>query len=106
LAPEPASACTLATAGSFGPDRITHNLYDNGGQLTQVQQAYGVTTANGFPATLQQNYATYSYSANGRQASVTDANGNRASMTYDGYDRQTRWNFPSPTTPGVTSELR
>jgi len=95
FASPPASAGTLATTGSFGPDRITHNVYDNAGQLTQVQRAYATA--------LQQNYATYSYTANGQRASVTDANGNVATMTYDGYDRQIRWNFPSPTTPGVTS---
>jgi RHS repeat-associated protein len=100
----PASACTLSTTNTaLGPDRITHNSYDAAGQLTQVQRAYQITTANGFPTTLQQNYATYTYSANGRKTSVTDANGNVASMTYDGYDRQIRWNFPSPTTPGTVS---
>jgi RHS repeat-associated protein len=91
----PASACTLSTTGSQGPDRITHNIYDAAGQVTQVQRAYGTS--------LQQNYATYTYSANGKQLSVADANGNIASMTYDGFDRQIRWNFPSPTTPGTVS---
>jgi YD repeat-containing protein len=31
---------------------------------------------------------------------VTDANGNRAEMSWDGFDRQRRWTFPSPTSPG------
>lgn len=91
----PASACTLGTAGSEGPDRITRKVYDLAGQLIQVQQAYGTP--------LQQNYATYTYSSNGRQTSVTDANGNKASMTYDGFDRQTRWTFPSTTAPGTVN---
>jgi RHS repeat-associated protein len=34
---------------------------------------------------------------------MTDAKGYVATMTYDGFDRQSQWNFPSPTTPGVTS---
>jgi RHS repeat-associated protein len=91
----PGSACLASTAGADGPDRITRNVYDNAGQLLQVQRAYGTS--------LQQNYATYTYSANGRQTSVTDANGNKASMTWDGFDRQVGWNFPSPTTPGTVS---
>jgi YD repeat-containing protein len=99
--------CVLGAQGTgttdYGPDRITHNVYDSAGQLLQVQRAYGVTTASGFPVTLQQNYATYTYSPNGQRTSVTDANGNKASMTYDGFDRQIRWNFPSPTTDGVVS---
>jgi RHS repeat-associated protein len=97
----PADACTLSTtSATYGPDRITHNVYDAAGQVLQEQRAYGVTTANGFPATLQQNYATHTYTLNGKRASLTDANGNRAEMTYDGHDRQTRWTFPSTTTAG------
>jgi RHS repeat-associated protein len=34
---------------------------------------------------------------------VIDANGNRAEMTYDGFDRQKRWIFPSPATPGAAN---
>ena len=82
--------CTLSTQGSYGPDRIVHNLYDAGGQLLQVQRAYGTS--------LQQNYATYEYTPNGKQKAVIDANNNRAEMTWDGFDRQRRWIFPSPTT--------
>jgi YD repeat-containing protein len=88
--------CTLGAQGSAGPDRITRNLYDAAGQLTQVQKAYLTG--------LQQNYATYEYTANGKQKAVTDANGNRAEMTYDGLDRQARWIFPSPTTPNLANQ--
>jgi RHS repeat-associated protein len=87
--------CTLAAQGSYGPDRITHNVYDAAGQLTQVQKAYGTS--------LQQDYATYGYSLNGKQTSVIDANGNVAAMGYDEFDRQVRWTFPSPTTAGQTN---
>ena len=87
--------CTLTAAGSAGPDRIVHNVYDAAGQLTQVQKAYGTS--------LQQNYATYEYTLNGKQKAVIDANGNRAEMTFDGFDRERRWIFPSPTTAGVAN---
>lgn len=99
----PSSACTLGTAGSYGPDRITKNVYDAAGHLLKVQKAYGVTTANGFPATLQQDYATYTYSDNSKQTSVTDANGNKAAYTYDGFDRQVAWAFPSKTSAGTAA---
>ncbi|HEX8240151.1 MAG TPA: RHS repeat-associated core domain-containing protein [Allosphingosinicella sp.] len=89
------AACTVGTSGSFGADRITRNVYDAAGQLLKVQQAYGTS--------LQQDYVTYTYSPNGQRTSVTDANGNKASMTYDGHDRQTAWNFPSTTSPGTVS---
>lgn len=88
----PASACTLGTEGSQGPDRITKNIYDAAGQLLKVQKAFGTS--------LQQNYLTYTYTDNGKQATVKDASGNLASMTYDGHDRQTRWTFPSKTSIG------
>lgn len=91
----PPSACTLGTEGSFGPDRVTKNVYDAAGQLLKVQKAYGTP--------LQEDYATYTYSLNGKQTSLTDARGYRAEMTWDGHDRQTRWHFPSPTTTGVAS---
>jgi RHS repeat-associated protein len=98
LAALPAATATgagaLGTQVSFGPDRIARNAYDAASQLLQVQRAYATS--------LQQNYATYEYMPNGRQKAVTDANGNRAEMTFDGFDRQKRWIFPS-NTPGVAN---
>ena len=92
----PASACTLGTQGSFGADRIAHNVYDAAGQLLQIQRAYGTGR--------QQNYVTYEYSLNGKQKAVIDANSNRAEMRYDGHDRQSRWVFPSKTVAGTVNE--
>lgn len=88
-------ACALGTQGGQGPDRITKSIYDAANQLLKVQKAFGTS--------IQQDYVTYTYSANGKQTSVKDANGNLASLTYDGHDRQTRWNFPSKTTVGQVS---
>lgn len=96
----PANACALGTQGlgteDFGADRITRNFYNPGGELTKIQKAVGVVD-------LQEDYATYTYTPNGKRDSLTDARGYKASMTYDGHDRQVKWNFPSPTTPGVVS---
>jgi len=39
----PTSACTLGTAGSFGPDRITKTFRDAAGQATKTTTALGVT---------------------------------------------------------------
>ena len=98
LAALPASgsdACSLGSQGSEGPDRITKNNYDAAGQLLKIQQGYGTS--------LQQDYATYTYTPNGQRASVKDANGNLASMSYDGHDRLLQWNFPSKTSVGQVS---
>lgn len=91
----PADACALGSSGTFGGDRITKNTYNAADDLLKVQRALGTP--------LQQDYATYTYSANGRVTSMTDARGYKASMTYDGFDRQAAWTFPSKTTTGVTA---
>lgn len=83
----PVSACTPGTPGSQGPDRVTKNLYDTAGQLLQVRQAVGTA--------LEQGHVTYAYTPNGKRSDVIDANGNRAHLTYDGFDRQAQWQFPS-----------
>lgn len=87
----PSSACTLAAQGVHGPDRITRNIYDAAGQLVQVRKAVGTP--------LEMADVTYTYTSNGKLAQVIDANGNRAELRYDGYDRQSRWVFPSKTRP-------
>ncbi|HEY0411641.1 MAG TPA: RHS repeat-associated core domain-containing protein [Allosphingosinicella sp.] len=91
----PASACTLSTAGSFGPDLITRTSYDAADQVTQVQRAYGTSD--------RIDEATSTYTANGQVASVTDAAGNKTSFAYDGFDRPSATYFPSPTKGAGTS---
>ena len=86
----PVDACQLGTEGTQGPDRITRNVYDVAGQLLQVRRAVGTS--------LEQGYATYAYTPDGKRSDVIDANGNRAHLAYDGFDRQSQWQFPSATT--------
>ena len=50
---------------------------------------------------LQQNEAAFEYTDNGKRKAVTDANGNRAELRYDGHDRQSCWIFPSKTVAGT-----
>lgn len=88
-------ACTPQLSGPNGPDRITRLEYDAAGQQTKEVRAFGTP--------LQQDYATYTYSANGKRSSVKDANSNLATMTYDGLDRQDGWYFPSKTATGTAS---
>ncbi len=88
-------ACDLGAEGSYGPDRITRNVYDAADQLLTIQRAYGTP--------IQQDYARYTYTPNGNRSSVTDANGNRAELAYDGHNRLEQWSFPSSTTVGQVS---
>lgn len=86
------NACALGTTGTDGPDRITQKTYDVASQLLKVTKALGTVD--------QADDATYTYTNNGKVQTLTDGKGNLMSMTYDGFDRQTRWTFPSKTTPG------
>lgn len=90
-----ANACNQDTTGGSIPDRISRNIYDTKGQVTEMRRGIGTP--------LEQAEATYTYTNNGQQASVVDANGNRASYIYDGHDRLIRWNFPHKTSTGTTS---
>ena len=76
-------------------NRKTRLTYDAAGQLLKEIRAHGTA--------LVQDYATYTYSDNGQQTSVTDANGNRTDYFYDGHDRLEKTQFPSPTTAGQSN---
>src|SRR3569832_899427 len=86
----PSSACTLATTGSFGADRIAKATYDADNTITKVQTGYGVTGVVADEITL-------TYSPNGRTVSATDGEGNTTSYTYDGFDRLSKTAYPSTT---------
>jgi len=88
----PASACDQSNPAN-PIDRITKNVYDDAGQLVQVRKAVG--------SGLEQAYASYGFTANGKQEYVVDANGNKARLVYDGHDRQVQWQFPSTSAPGA-----
>jgi RHS repeat-associated protein len=92
----PSDACTLQTAGSDGDDRIVKTTYDNAGEITLVQTAYGVTGT-------QSDEVTTNYTSNGKASSVTDAEGNKTSYVYDGFDRLSQTQYPSTTKGAGTS---
>ncbi|NJS14219.1 MAG: RHS repeat-associated core domain-containing protein [Sphingopyxis sp.] len=95
----PVDACTHTAAGAAGPDRISRNIYDPASRVIRIERAVGTP--------LQQSYAAYSFTASGKLSEVFDANGNRATYSYDSLDRLVRWTFPSPastpTNPGAVN---
>ncbi len=91
----PASACTLGTTGSSGPDRITYTTYDSTNRPLTIQRAYGTS--------LQQTYETFTYTPNHLPQTLKDANGNLTTQAYDGLDRVSQTNFPSKTTTNTSS---
>ncbi|MBI3346936.1 MAG: hypothetical protein HY020_06960 [Burkholderiales bacterium] len=91
----PASACTLGTEGSFGPDRIVKVTLDSESRVTLIEKGYG--------SDKKINFAEYNYYAGGPLESVKDANGNKSYYVYDGLVRLKRLHFPSVDTPNQYS---
>ena len=97
------AACQQPATPPATPDRISRTQYDAVGRVALQQSAYGVTTANGFPATLQRDEVTNSYTDNGRLASASDAKSNKTSYQYDGFDRLLKTCYPAAGITGCTS---
>ena len=77
------AGCSLQSTTNGNPDRISRTLYTLAGELYQQQAAYQVSSTAAV-------VSTSSYTNNGRLATLTDANGNVTTYTYDGHDRQRR----------------
>jgi RHS repeat-associated protein len=99
----PADACSLGTAGSDGPDRITRFQYNSYFQMTVETRAYNVPG-------LQMDYITNTYGGTSTNPNTfylltdqKDANGNVTHLDYDGLARVSKMSFPSKTTPGQFS---
>lgn len=83
------AACTTATAGSFGPDRISRNTYDAAGRITKVETAVGTAAAS--------DEVRVAYTNNGPVSYVIDAENNRTTYIYDGHDRLSQTRYPVTT---------
>ena len=94
----PSDACTLGTeqtSPDYGPDRIVKTTYGSAGEVTKVTSAYGTSAVS--------DEVTTAYTNNGEVASVTDAEGNKTSYVYDGFDRLYQALYPSSTKGAGTS---
>ena len=91
----PATACTLSTQGSLGPDQITRSVYDAAGQI--IAHKVAVATAD------EAADASYAYTSNGELASLVDGEANKTSYVYDGLDRLSQTQYPSSTRGAGTS---
>jgi RHS repeat-associated protein len=90
----PSSACTAATDGAYGPDRIVQMTYDAAGRPVSTTSAYGTSDAVTESVT---------YTANGQTASLTDGQGNVSVMEYDGFDRSSKLRYPNATGGGTST---
>lgn len=93
----PASACTAATAGSFGPDRISQTTYD------AASRPISATTGLG---TIEAITESLTYTLNGQTQTLTDGNGNVSTLEYDGFDRLVTLRYPNATGPGSSTTDR
>lgn len=78
------AACSQ-TSGS--PDRISENVYDAAGELTQQKVGVGTTAA----ATEE----TLTYTNDGLVQSILDGENNLTAYTYDGFDRLSDTYYPN-----------
>jgi RHS repeat-associated protein len=93
----PTSACDQAAVmGDYGYDRITRRTYSGAGRILTEVRALGVPN-------MAQTYATYTYTQNGKQGSITDAQGNVTKYEYDDFDRLWRITYGYGT-DGASSE--
>jgi RHS repeat-associated protein len=79
-------ACTLGTATSYGPDRITQLAYDLAGQ--KLTETHGVGTS------IQTLYGTWTYGGDGEVLTVLDANRNLTTSIWDGFNRLHQLQYP------------
>ncbi len=91
----PASACTLGTEGTMGPDRITKNTYDVLGRPIKTVGGYGVM--NGGAGNIE---IELGYTANGQVSWRKDGNGNKTGYVYDSHDRNNYIYYPHKTSVG------
>lgn len=94
FASPPASACTPATAGTFGADRITQTSYNGASRVTSVVSGF----ASGDPIT-----ESLTWTANGQVATITDGRGRVSTLVYDGFDRLSRTRYPEVSGSGSSA---
>ncbi|HLL29436.1 MAG TPA: RHS repeat-associated core domain-containing protein [Allosphingosinicella sp.] len=77
-----------------GVVRVTRNVYDPLGRLTEVRSAVGTA--------LEQATVAITYDDDNLPLTQADANGNVTSYCHDGYGRLIETRFPSTATPGTS----
>ena len=83
--------------------RKSKTLYDPASQVLKLVRAYQTTQTYSDGTSLQQDYATYTYTDNGQADTVKDANGNLTRYDFDNHDRLERTEFPHPTNIGTSN---
>lgn len=77
-----------------GVTRVSRQVYDSIGQLSEVRSAVGTA--------LEQATIAYTYDNDGAMLTQSDAKGNTTSYCYDGFGRLIEVRYPSTGTPGTS----
>jgi RHS repeat-associated protein len=85
----PSSCSPTQTTGPNGPDLVSYNYYDALSRVWKTTTGYGTTAAV--------NEQTATFTANGKLETLKDAENNRTTYEYDGYDRLVKTRFPVTT---------
>lgn len=89
------------------------SVYDLAGEKLATWRGWNsstpptVSTAwnpSAYPGSGPIRYGVYTYFLDGEQATITDANNNLTSMTYDGFQRLSQVNFPVTTLGALSSD--
>lgn len=82
----PSDCNPMQTNGPHGPDRVSYNHYDALSRVWKLTTGYGTTAA------ADDQIATFT--GNGRQDTLKDAENNRTTYEYDDHDRLVKTRFP------------
>ncbi|MEJ1969110.1 MAG: RHS repeat-associated core domain-containing protein [Rhizomicrobium sp.] len=102
---DPDGSVTVSAHDALGrPSRTTDPMmrvvttgYDAAGQVLVERRGVG--------SAVEIAYATHAWTPDGKEASVTDANGNKTAYAYDGFDRLAQTTYPAVTLPGQVDVL-
>ncbi|MGA7538936.1 MAG: RHS repeat-associated core domain-containing protein [Steroidobacteraceae bacterium] len=92
--------------------RMVASVYDLAGEPLDTWKAWNSSTPptastpwnpSSYVGSGPIRYAAYTYDPDGEQATVTDANNNLTSFTYDGFQRLSQVNYPLPTSGALAS---
>jgi len=87
-------SCTPQLTGPNGPDRVEQRGIDALGRVIDYHRAFGTADAS---------HEYLSFTANGQIETVTDAEGNKTTYEYDGFDRLSKTRYPVTTVAAGTS---
>lgn len=89
------AACSQSLPGAPEPDRIVRQIYSTYGRLEAITEGNGTADLS--------DVARFTYTLNGRTATVKDGENNLTTYEYDGHDRLLKTRYPVATLGAASS---